>query len=264
MEEKKEEKKSTPSSMFDTMPPKFAFWAGVVTATAIISVLGFALMVGLVLKGVDLGESSSNKTSRKTTTNTNSGTTTKTTTGSAKALGTVDIDSLRNVRGEGNLTVVEYSDLECPFCKRFHPTMQQVVKEYDGKVQWAYKHFPLASLHPKAAREAEATECAAKQDKFWDYTDAIFERTPSNNKLEDSELFVAAADVGLDVDAFTECLESGETSDIVTTDLAEAQALGGTGTPFSVIIDENGEVLATIPGALPIETMRTQLDQLLN
>ncbi len=92
---------------------------------------------------------------------------------------------------DAKIIIVEYSDLECPFCKVFHSTMHQVVKEYSGEVAWVYRHFPIVGLHPKAFREAEATECAWEQggnEVFWKYTDKLFEVTPSNNGLEESLL----------------------------------------------------------------------------
>lgn len=236
------------------MPPKFAFWAGVVTATAVISVIGFVVMAMLVVKGVDLGDGKANSKS-------NTGAVAAGENEPAAAQDSIDPDSLRNTRGEGDITVVEYSDLECPFCKQFHGTLQQLLADNEGEVRWSYKHFPLTSLHPKAQREAEASECAAEQGKFWEYVDRIIEITPSNNKLEDQELFNTAEFVGLDVDEFTDCLESGAMKDRVAQDAAEAQALGGTGTPFSVLIDEDGNVIGTIPGALPIASLQQALDQ---
>ena len=84
--------------------------------------------------------------------------------------------------------IVEYSDLECPFCKQFHKSMLEIMSEYgaEGKVAWVYRHFPLDQLHSKARKEAEATECATElggNDAFWEYTNKIFEITPSNNGL---------------------------------------------------------------------------------
>src|SRR3989338_2531696 len=94
-----------------------------------------------------------------------------------------------HLRGDPKATVkvVEFSDLECPFCKNFHRTMQQVMSEYSGQVAWVYRHFPLDSLHSKARKEAEASECAAElggNDGFWAYVDKLFEITPSNNGLD--------------------------------------------------------------------------------
>lgn len=87
------------------------------------------------------------------------------------------------------LLIVEYSDPECPFCKRFHATMLQVMSEYgkDGKVAWVYRHFPLDSIHSKARREAEAVECAGElggNDKLWEYLNKLEEITPANNQLD--------------------------------------------------------------------------------
>lgn len=78
-------------------------------------------------------------------------------------------------RGSGKIILVEYSDFQCPFCARAFPTVQQVLKEYPGKVLFAYKHFPLTSIHPHAQKAAEASECARDQDKFWEFHDKLFE-----------------------------------------------------------------------------------------
>ena len=141
--------------------------------------------------------------------------------------------------------------------------MQQIVNDYDGQVRWAYKHFPLASLHQKAQREAEATECAAEQGKFWEYLDKIFDVTPSNDGLQDSQLFTIADELGMDRGQFDDCLESGKYTKKVQAEYQEAQNLGGTGTPFSVIIDAQGNVITSIPGALPYNQLSGALDQIL-
>ncbi|MDP3725133.1 MAG: thioredoxin domain-containing protein, partial [Nanoarchaeota archaeon] len=83
-----------------------------------------------------------------------------------------------HVRGDKNapVVVVEFSDLECPFCKSFHETMKTVLQNYEGEVAWVYRHFPLDRLHPKARKEAEASECAAElggNDAFWAYVDEL-------------------------------------------------------------------------------------------
>ena len=87
-----------------------------------------------------------------------------------------EITSNDHIRGnpDAAVTIVEYADFECPFCKRFHFTMQQVVRDYDGKVAWVYRQFPLDQLHTKARKEAVASECAAEiggNDAFWKYTE---------------------------------------------------------------------------------------------
>lgn len=174
-----------------------------------------------------------------------------------------------HIRGNPNaqLVIVEYSDFECPFCKNFHATMAQVIDEYgkDGQVAWVYRHFPLAQLHSKAPIEAEATECAAElggNEGFWAYSDMIFDITPSNNGLDLDLLPEIAEDVGLDREAFEECLESGRHKEAVQDDFDDARGAGGTGTPYSVIVARTGQRVP-INGAQPIENIRAVIDALL-
>lgn len=171
-----------------------------------------------------------------------------------------------HIRGnpEALIKIVEYSDLECPFCKRFHATMQQVMEEYgkNGKVAWVYRHFPLDALHSKARKEAEATECANKlggSGAFWKYADRLFEVTPSNNGLESSQLPAIAEYIGLNRGAFQTCLDSGTFADYVARDLKDAQAAGGSGTPYSIAIAANGEKFP-INGAQPYEEVKKIID----
>lgn len=156
--------------------------------------------------------------------------------------------------------IVEFSDTECPFCKRFHPTMKQAVDEYgkNGQVAWVYRHFPLDAIHPKARKEAEATECANElggNDKFWAYLDRIFEVTPSNNNLDPKELPEIAAYVGLDKAKFSQCLNSGKYAQHVADDLLDAQNSGGNGTPWNIVIAPNGKKIP-LSGAQPYTAVK--------
>lgn len=162
----------------------------------------------------------------------------------------------------GDLTapikIVEFSDTECPFCKRFHETMHQAIKEYDGKVAWVYRHFPLDQLHPKSRKEDEATECADELGgnvKFWAYLDRLFAVTPSNNGLDPAELPKIAAYVGLDGAKFNDCLASGKFAKHIQENVDEAIATGGNGTPWSILIAPNGKKYA-INGAQPYENVK--------
>ena len=148
-----------------------------------------------------------------------------------------------HIRGNPNadIVIVEYSDTECPFCKRFHTTMQQIVAEYgkSGKVAWVYRHFPIVNLHPKAPKEAEATECAAElggSAKFWEYIDRLFELTPANNGLDVSELPKIAVDVKLPRSQFESCLQSGKYANRVQSDYQDGVTSGANGTPYNVLI----------------------------
>lgn len=154
--------------------------------------------------------------------------------------------------------IVEFSDTECPMCKRFHPTLKRIVAEYPGKVAWVYRHFPIDEIHPKARKEAEATECAAElggNAKFWAYLDRLFEITPSNDKLDPAELPRIAEYVGLHRAKFEQCLQSGRHAQRVADDLDDALAAGGQGTPYSVVVAPNGRKFAIL-GAQPYATVK--------
>ena len=181
------------------------------------------------------------------------------------------VDKLRNddhVRGDKNarMLLIEYSDLECPFCKRFHPTAKQIVDEYKGQVAWVYRHFPLDQIHQKADKEAEATECAyelAGNDGLWKLTDKIFEVTPSNNGLNLDDLPKLAGEVGLNQSAFKTCLDSGKTAAHVESDFQSGAKAGVTGTPGNILLDTKTGKTKLIPGALPFENFKTEIDNML-
>jgi protein-disulfide isomerase len=143
--------------------------------------------------------------------------------------------------------------------------MKQVMDEYDGKVAWVYRHFPLDAIHSKARREAEATECAAElggNEKFWAYIDRLFEITPSNNGLDDEELTNIAGYVGLNTQAFLGCLNSGRHKDSVAEDLQDALNSGGQGTPYSILIGLDGKKIV-ISGAQPYSNVKAIIDSAL-
>ena len=177
------------------------------------------------------------------------------------------ITSADHIRGnpDAPVKIVEYSDTECPFCKRFHNTMKQVMDEYgkSGKVAWVYRHFPLDQLHPvKARNEATALECANEQggnDKFWAYADRLFEVTPSNNGLDPAELPKIAQYVGLDVQKFNACLASGKYAKHVEDEVQNAQATGGNGTPWSIVVGKNGKKYP-LSGAQPYSAVKQLID----
>ncbi len=171
-----------------------------------------------------------------------------------------------HIRGnlDAPIKIVEYSDPECPFCKRFHETMKQVMAEYGdtGKVAWVYRHFPLDQLHSKARKEAEALECAGAQggnDTFWKYADRLYEITPSNNRLDPAELPKIAEFIGIDVKTFNECLSSGTYAKHVADDLANAIATGGRGTPWSIFVARDGTKFP-INGAQPYEAVKQLIE----
>lgn len=171
----------------------------------------------------------------------------------------VPVSDSDHIRGNANaqVTIVEYSDLECPFCKSFHATMKQVLATYGDKVRWVYKHFPLDERHPKADKEAEAAECAGElggNDAFWAYVDKVFEVTPSNNGLDLALLPALAQDLGLDKGKFESCLSSGKYAELVEAQFQEGARLGVDGTPGSFV---NGQ---PVRGAIPFEALKEIVD----
>jgi len=168
---------------------------------------------------------------------------------------------------DADIVIVEFSDLECPFCKQYHSTLNTIIDEYgkDGKVAWIYRHFPIASLHSKAQKEAEATECAAElggNNAFWKYINRLFEITPSNNGLDLAKLPEIAEEVGLDRAKFEECLESGRTANLVQDQFNDGVSSGARGTPHSVFLVK-GQEPAPLSGAVSLEQLRGIIDQTL-
>jgi protein-disulfide isomerase len=166
-----------------------------------------------------------------------------------------------------SVSLIEYSDFECPFCKRFHSTAKELVATYDGKVNWIYRHFPLASHNPGAQKQAEATECAAAlggNDAFWKYADQIYERTRSNgNGFPLDGLVPLAEEIGLDRAEFRDCVESGRYAARVQEDYEEGIAAGISGTPGNILLNNaTGEAVAR-PGAVPIAVLKQIVDRLL-
>lgn len=166
-----------------------------------------------------------------------------------------------HIRGnpDAPVTLVEYSDFECPFCKRFHPTVKRLVDESNGQLRWVYRHFPLDELHSKARKEAAAAECAGElggNDAFWKFADRFFELTPSNNRTDiDRVLPQIAGEIGLDKARFASCLASGRHDARIAEDLRNAAATGGQGTPWSIVVSKNGEKYP-LSGAQPYAAVK--------
>lgn len=247
-------------SAFANLPPKTLFIGGIIAGILILCTIGFFVLLSVFLKGGVSGK-----------TVLNSGGAPSPVAAAARPpaaqapTGTVPpVTKDDHVRGDKNakLTWIEYSDFECPFCKRFHPSMLQMVDEYKGKVKWVYRHFPL-SFHANAQKEAEASDCAAElggNDAFWKYTDAIFERTTANGTgFALSALAPLAKELGLNEKKFQDCLDSGKYAQHVRDDMAGGSAAGVNGTPGSFLIGKDGQA-QLVSGALPYEQIKALLD----
>ena len=149
------------------------------------------------------------------------------------------------------VTLVEFSDFQCPFCARVRPTLMQVLEAYGDRVRIVWKDFPLTSIHPQAFKAAEAGQCAREQGKFWEYHDRLF---ANQQALQPELLKKYAADMGLDAAAFGACLDGAKYAERVKAQIGVGNELGVASTP-SVFI--NGRMLA---GAQPYEAFAAIID----
>jgi protein-disulfide isomerase len=147
------------------------------------------------------------------------------------------VTSEDNIRGPQNAAVklIEYSDIECPFCQEYHEELLDLVeRDQLANFSWTYRHFPLTQIHQNAFDYAVATECAAEQNGFDDYIDTIVNRVRGDEDLSRDDLISLADNQGLNQTSFSACLDSDSAIQRVTSEAAEAQAAGATGTPFTV------------------------------
>lgn len=187
----------------------------------------------------------------------------------APAVGTVaPVSPNEHIQGNPNakVVIVTYTDYECPFCKTFHNTMRQILSTYSrDEVAFVYRHFPIAQLHSKAPKEAEAAECVTEQGgntAFWKFSDKIFATTNSNDSLNPAELPMIAQAAGVDAQKFSACLASGKYTKTIDDAVAAAAKAGALGTPYSVAISSSGKK-AAINGAQPFEVVKATIDSLL-
>jgi predicted DsbA family dithiol-disulfide isomerase len=148
------------------------------------------------------------------------------------------------------VTVVEFSDFQCPFCSRSRPTVARVRETYGDSVRWVFRHFPL-DFHQQARKAGEAGACAAEQGKFWEMHDAMF---ANPGRLQVADLKETAKTLGLDTAAFGECLDSGRHGGLVERDLEAGSRYGVSGTPAFFV---NGR---PIIGAQPFEAFQQVID----
>jgi protein-disulfide isomerase len=148
------------------------------------------------------------------------------------------------------VTIIAFSDYECPFCKRAEVTVAQVMSTYGNKVRYVHRDFPL-SFHAHAREAAEAANCAAAQGKFWPYHDKLF----ASEDLSTDKLKALATEVGLDRTKFDDCLAKQEFNAAIDKDVAEGSDVGVNGTPAFFI---NGRMLS---GAQPFEKFKEVIDE---
>lgn len=161
-------------------------------------------------------------------------------TGQGPALGKTD----------AKVTIVEFSDFQCPYCAEGRRRVHEIAEKYKDKVKIHFRHFPLEQIHPQAFKASEASICAQDQNKFWEYHDAIFDnqgKLRENGEKIDSYLVGLAKDLKLDDKAFAECLKSGKNAAKVRADMEDANKIGVNSTPSFFV---NG---LPVRGAVPLQ-----------
>lgn len=232
---------------------------GFAIGVAVVSLLGF-----LFLLSDKMGSQSGDKSQDSVVANTNSGNqpTPSPTPAPAPPPPAGDFSKVSSVtdkdhiRGDKNaeITLIEFSDFQCPFCKRHLPTINQLLSQYEGKIRFVYRHFPLSSIHPFAQKAAEASECAGDQGKFWEYHDTLFD---NQSALDTASLKSYAGNLGLNQSQFDNCLDSDKYASLVNKHLQEGQAAGVSGTPGTFVNDQ------LVKGAYPVATFTQIIDGLL-
>ncbi len=149
------------------------------------------------------------------------------------------------------VTIIEFTDFQCPFCSKARPTVKELLSKYDDKIRYVLRDYPL-DFHPNAQKASEAAQCAADQDKYWPYSDILW---ANQRALDVASLKKYAAEVKLDQKKFDECLDSGKYTEEVKKDFADGAKAGVNGTPSFFI---NGQMLT---GSRPIEQFQEIIDE---
>jgi protein-disulfide isomerase len=165
---------------------------------------------------------------------------------------TINPDDPSEGKADAPVTVVEFSDFQCPFCQRVWPTLKQLRMKYGDRMRLVWKDFPLTQIHPQAFVAAQAGNCAREQGKFWEYHDKMF---GNQSALQPANLKQYAADVGLDSTKFNQCLDSSKYEARVQAALGVGGQLGITSTPTIFV---NGRM---INGAQPSEVFQSVIDE---
>jgi len=163
---------------------------------------------------------------------------------------------------EAPITIIEYSDFQCPFCGRVHFTLKKVMEEFKGKVKWVWRHFPLTQIHSQALPAALASECVAElggNENFWLFADKIFEQ---QSQMSEDFFRQIVKELNLDLAAFDDCFNSQRYLEKIQKDSKEAVKNGAQGTPFILILSEKGETIP-IRGALPFENFKEAIEKVL-
>lgn len=246
-------------SILESLPPRLAFTTGIILTVLSIGTIGFVVLGGCLITGKCTGISIAQTPAADNTLvadNTEPVVDT-TTVPEPEPTSLPAVTANEHISGNKNaaVTMILYTDLECPFCGSFHPTFKQAVAEYKNKVRFVVRHYPL-SFHPQAEPAAEASECASEQGKFWEYIDKIF---ADQGSLSADFLKKIAGELKMDLSKFQSCLDSDKYLSLIRTQASGGGAAGVSGTPAPFIITKDGSV-TPIRGAQPYSVVKQAID----
>jgi protein-disulfide isomerase len=175
-----------------------------------------------------------------------------------------------HIRGDSSAVVslIEYTDFECPFCKQFHGTPKALMDRYGGKLNWVIRNYPLPFHDPAARKEALAAECIARlsgNEAYWKYADAVFANTKSNGGglPDDKSVEKLAESVGIQTAALSKCMNEEATIKRVEQDIADGNVAGVNGTPTTVVRNNRTGASQSVVGALPADGLVPAIEQML-
>lgn len=236
------------SSWLDQLPSRVAFGFGAAIGVGAVGIFGFLILLPGAIKG------KTPEATAPTAAVADAPAPTPSPEPAPSRPTNIAVTDRDHIRGEkdARVTIVEWSDFQCSFCAQFHPSVQRAMQEYAGEIRWVYRHFPLDSRHPQARPAAEASECAAEQGKFWEFSDKLFERQSEFGPELYKDL---AKGLRINESKFNECVSSRKYRQKVNDDEQAGFAVGIRGTPASFV---NG---VEVPGgAVPYEQLKSYID----
>ncbi|MFH1171624.1 MAG: DsbA family protein [bacterium] len=259
MEEKQNEPTTRPTkqqSFFGGIAPKASFFFGLLSGVAAMSIIGFIITAVIVVNGksLSIADNNTNGAVAGATAPSDTNTAAAEPTGNPNALRAVGSDDHTQGTKNAKVTLIEFSDFQCPYCQTAYTTLQQVMKDYSGKVQLVYRHFPLESIHPNARPAANASECIANlggNDAFWKFAENAY---ANQSSLGDDFYKQEAAKLGINAKKFSDCYTSKQYDSTTQKDIDEGTAAGVQGTPSTFI---NGTMIS---GALPYASFKQAID----
>ena len=238
-------------------PPKISFIMGILVGITITALTAFGLNYSILKANVGDTSTANTNSNAKVAGAEDTAPTPSPTPSPAPTKADIQVTDDDHIRGNADapITLVEYSDFECPYCFRVQPTLEQILDEYGDQVRLVYRHFPL-SFHPQAQKAGEAAECAAEQGEFWAMHDKLYELNEQDG-LNIDNYKAAAKELGLNSSQFDSCLDDGKYAQAVQDDFNQTSHDGVSGTPATFV---NGTLIS---GAQPLSAFTAAIDSAL-